>query len=1125
MIYAYETPEIKKHDGYLKIGYTERPADIRISEQTKTVDVEYDLKWSANAIYEDGSGESFIDDDFHKYLKKKGYKKLRNDRKTDWVKIESEEAKKHLLAFRFNRGMVDDVEDITVSDYTLRKEQEEAVTKTLDYFKSHKGGEFLWNVKPRYGKTLTSYDLAKKMGCTSVLVVTNRPAVSHSWYDDYMKFIGRESGVVFISDTPEMKREPYVYSRQEYINELTNCNSKYPINAFIEFESLQHIKGSVYGGGKHDKLEHIYSQNWDLLIIDECHEGIDTYKTDNALDKINRKFTLHMSGTAFKALANEKFSFDAIFNWTYADEQNAKLNWNGIPEFNPYSILPTISVFTYRMSDFVKDVMKTVRFDKNGEQYKCAFDLNEFFRVDNNGNFVYESSVDKFLDALTVQSKYPFSTESLREELAHTVWLLDRVNSARALYRKLKNHPVFSDYCVVLAIGHGETDDISYELGNDKRAIKKVKEAIAQNSKTITLTVGQLTTGVTIREWSAIMMLSNVRSSTKYFQSAFRVQNYCLINKGSTSHYRKENCYIFDFEPARAPIMYEDYANNLSSYAYLKDFSLDERKENIRKMLNFFPIIGEDENGEMIELNADSVLSLPCSIKAKSVALAGFMSNDLFKNLSNVFKNPSKVLELLNDVKELREVKPDSISTEEIDEIELDEDGNVVVSNEKIIEQQKDLFGDKIFEDLEEEISNSIGNLNQTFEEDLDEDDIDEDFDISKKAEVKLVDLGRVNKELDLVKKNFGDEVTKKVLTEIKKKSNVLITKSMECDIEKSIRQDVEKIVESKAINYRVGVVKKQEELKSVMMDSSKSDEEIKKFKSDCTADVKKLGSELSSDIVSSVNKVVNNATFIAVKEVEKKKSENIKADFIDEIRKKGRALLRAIPMFLLGSAHLRYTVEIKLSNLEQLFPAEDFKEYTGVSIETFCKLRDGDENIAGGIFDEALFDEAIKEFYKLLEERANWFDLNQKEDIYDIIPAQKTNQIYTPKGLVIDMADILEMEIDGCFDDPYRTFGDWYVKSGITITEIVKRLFNSPVLKEMFPDDKERLKHIFKNQIYACCPTEIIYQCVLNYVFGFDKDFYLSQDEHNIRCFNTIPSCLRGTLGEDLYEVFVEEE
>ena len=556
VIYCYTTPEISRHDGWCKIGYSEQETDERINQQTHTADVKFVLEWSKNATFDDGSGEIFRDSDFHRYLAKNGIERTKG---TEWFHIDPVSAKKMLDDFRENRGILKQVAGII--PYKLRREQKEAVNKAVDYYRIHDGGQFLFNAKPRFGKTLSVYDLCKRLEAKKVLIVTNRPAIANSWYEDYAKFIGREGGYFFVSSVDGVKDRPFVISMDEYKqDEKARKTKDFPPMNMICFMSLQDLKGSVYFGGKFEKLKDIAHTNWDILVIDEAHEGVDTYKTDIAFDRIKRKHTLHLSGTPFKALANEKFPANAIYNWTYADEQKAKAEWKS-PEGdeNPYANLPQLNMFTYQMSEIIADELSQ-GIEINGETEEYAFDLNEFFSTNEKGFFVHNSSVDRFLDALATQTKFPFSTDELRNELKHTLWLLNRVDSAKALAKKLAKHPLFKGYEVILAAGDGRLDDDAEAA----KAYDRVKKAISKHDKTITLSVGQLTTGVTIPEWTAVLMLSSIKSPALYMQAAFRAQNPCLFKEGHEC-FRKKNAYVFDFDPARTLIIFEQFANDLSS--------------------------------------------------------------------------------------------------------------------------------------------------------------------------------------------------------------------------------------------------------------------------------------------------------------------------------------------------------------------------------------------------------------------------------------------------------------------------------------------------------------------------------------------------------------------------------
>lgn len=277
MIYAYSTSDVPKYDGWLKIGYTERDVEKRVNEQASQLKINKNLEWKGNAIFDDGSGEIFSDIDFHRYLVKNGIKR---ESGSEWFKTSREISQNHFFKFRTNRGVIDTLNEVI--PYKLRKEQLDAVDKTLKYYKKHKDdfAEFLWNAKPRFGKTLCVYDLITKLDFKNVLIVTNRPAIANSWFDDYAKFLGSKSGYAFVSGVDSLKNRAGVLNRDEFINNLDKYKGS------INFVSLQDLKGSLYFGGEFDKLGYIAKLKWDILVIDEAHEGIDTYKTDVAFEKI-----------------------------------------------------------------------------------------------------------------------------------------------------------------------------------------------------------------------------------------------------------------------------------------------------------------------------------------------------------------------------------------------------------------------------------------------------------------------------------------------------------------------------------------------------------------------------------------------------------------------------------------------------------------------------------------------------------------------------------------------------------------------------------------------------------------------------------------------------------------------
>ena len=355
MIYAYNAPGVTYLDGWTKIGYTEKQTVAeRIKQQTHTAGIRPVLLWQDNAMYKDGSGEYFVDHDFHSFLESAVGVERRP--KTEWFKVDGPTSQGYFNTFS-QREMVWK-EKLT---YALRDEQQKAVSMTKAYFEGG-GTEFLWNAKPRFGKTLTAYDLVSQMGFTKVLIVTNRPSIANSWAEDFFKFIGWRDEYSFVSDTDALKDKPGVMSRKDYLSAMRQRDGDIP-KSMIAFESLQGLKGSVYFGGQYDKLRWMSELEFDLLIVDEAQEGVDTMRTDRAFRNIRRKHTLYLSGTPFKALASEQFSKEQIFNWSYADEQEAKANWSG-EDANPYETLPRLAMFTYQLSAMIR------------EQIECGLDLS-----------------------------------------------------------------------------------------------------------------------------------------------------------------------------------------------------------------------------------------------------------------------------------------------------------------------------------------------------------------------------------------------------------------------------------------------------------------------------------------------------------------------------------------------------------------------------------------------------------------------------------------------------------------------------------------------------------------------------------------------------------------------------
>lgn len=1067
-IYAYTTPEIRRHDGWTKIGYTEQDVNVRIVQQTHTADVIAKLEWHGNATYED-TGEVFHDTDFHTYLRHLG---INDQPGTEWFEINPPNAKGRFHEFRENHGILD---GLGASDYELRAEQEAAISKTLDYFQLHEQGEFLWNAKPRFGKTLATYDLCKRLPTPGkdgkakrILVVTNRPAIANSWYDDYVKFVGTDSGWRFISSVDALAGKPYCISRDKYLH----LAGKGKLPNSIEFISLQDLKGSIEFGGHYDKLKYVAEYEYDLLVIDEAHEGVDTYKTDMAFDHIKRRNTLHLSGTPFKAIANDKFPENAIYNWTYADEQQAKRDWNDPELRNPYENLPKLNMFTYQMSDIIEnEVAKGMQID--GEQTEYAFDLNEFFET-KDGRFVHYDDVKRFLDALTTQKKYPFSTPELRDELRHTFWMLNRVDSARALAKMLRQHEVFKDYEIILAAGDGKIDDDE----ENEKSFDKVRNAIAKaekggegvKTKTITLSVGQLTTGVTVPEWTGVLMLSNMKSPALYVQAAFRAQNPCLFNRNG-KYQRKENAYVFDFDPARSLTVFEEYANDLYSGTTCGGGDTDSRKQNVRRLLNFFPVIGEDEDGEMVELDAEQVLSIPRKIHSREVVRRGFMCDFLFQNISNIFHAPAEVIETLQQLEPYKAPREDlGVKAGTADELNLDENGEVSIPDEQVIGKSKDLFGDKVYGNINNELNSVIDSIVSEKPENPEEDFL---ADLQKAVGVSVAEPL-----VEAAKQNYGSD----------------IKASQQKKVERKIKADVNNRINREYGDYNIEKNRIERD-RAQALENAESQAEEEQINQAHDKRIEAARLNLIDNLKQSRSEIVQSAGETVVREIETAKKEAQKNSIENGIRDHLRGFSRTIPSFLMAYGDENTTLE----SFDSIIPDYVFKDVTSITVDQFRLLRDGGdvtdhetgekEHFDGHLFDSVVFNDSIVEFIHLRSRLADYFDESHKEDIFDYVPPQKTNQIFTPRKVVVKMIDMLEQENPGCFDDPTHTFADLYMKSGMYITEIIKRLYNSKAMRRYFPDDHIRLAHILEHQVYGIAPTEIIYQIATHYILGYDNE------------------------------------
>ncbi len=1075
MIYAYNTPGVSYHEGWTKIGYTEKQTVTqRIKQQTHTAGIQFELVWQDNAIFKDGSGEYFTDHDFHAYLE--SAVGLERERGTEWFHVDGLASHRHFSDFA-QRKLPGNEEKLT---YALRKEQQEAVSMAKAYFESG-GAEFLWNAKPRFGKTLASYDLVQQMSFTKVLIVTNRPSIANSWAEDFFKFIGWRGEYSFVSDTDALKDKPGVLSREEYLSAMRHREEEAP-KRMIAFESLQGLKGSVYFGGNFDKLRWMSELEFDLLIVDEAQEGVDTMKTERAFRNIKRKHTLYLSGTPFKQLASEQFSKEQIFNWSYADEQEAKASWDG-EDANPYETLPRLAMFTYQLSGMIRERIEK-GLDLSGEDtVDYAFDLNEFFTTDERGKFVHEEEIRKFLHALTTQEKYPFSTPELRRELSHTMWYLNRVASAKALEKLLREDEVFSEYKVVLAAGDGRIGD---EDEQSAKAFDLVKAAIAQYDKTITLTVGQLTVGVTIPEWSGVLMLCNMKSPSSYMQAAFRAQNPCIVTRDG-QRFRKETAYVFDFDPARTLIIFDEFANNLTADTAGGRGTGDDRKENIKRLLNFFPVLGEDSEGRMVELDAASVLSIPRRLKSQEVVRRGFMSNFLFQNISNIFGAPAIVREIVEKLTPAQEEgrKVDPKRLDGMNTVTVDEGGEVEIPNETVIGRTQDLFGPKICE-----VTGDI------------------------QAQVEAIAESPTAEHIETLTEAVKAHIRENVVAPAAEGYGM--KKSAQNRLERQMEQDIDRTFQKIQGDYEQQARIAQAELERKRQAAATA-QEVEQAETDYTAAMNNALQSLVETVQETVQQTVEEKPKEVVEQAERHKAEQEKQSVEEEVRAHLRGFSRTIPSFIMAYGD----GDLTLANFDTKTEADVFLEVTGITIENFRFLRDGGDypdpdtgevrHFNGHLFDEVVFNDSVAEFWDKKQQLADYFDESHDEDIFDYIPPQKTNQIFTPRWVVSMMVDQLEENNPGCFDDPDKTFADLYMKSGLYITEIVKRLYRSEGLKTAFPDEKERIRHILQKQVYGMAPTRIIYLIATNYILGFDDELKVST--HNFVQADAAEAAKAGTL------------
>lgn len=656
-IYAYILPDVMSHKGFIKIGYTERDVNERIKEQTHTAGVRYELIKTWEAMKDDGA--HFTDKDVHHVLKRRGFFNLNagND-KNEWFKCSIEKVEAAILAIK----MGSENEEERTENFKMRPEQSLAVNRTKEYFlrekerRPDKSPKFLWNAKMRFGKTFTSYELAKEMQFKRVLILTFKPAVESAWHEDLARHIDFE-GWQFISRDS---------SDDALDTQYQNADKTRPI---VCFGSFQDFLGVEKGTGKikaHN--EWVHTTNWDLVIFDEYHfgawrekvkqlfendddeydEDITDYKRGDAYDEsflpITTDYYLFLSGTPFRALNSGEFIEEQIYNWTYSDEQEKKLSWadehNGSDDENPYLALPEMVMMTYQLPESVTKIAKQGEFDE--------FDLNVFFQAEEKGSdvhFKYEEYVQKWLDLIrgnfsetmasdlkmgSEKPPMPYSDTRLLDKLSHTLWFLPDVASCEAMASLLKQNQnrFYHDYKINVCAGN--------MAGIGLEALEPVRRSMQNplESKSITLSCGKLTTGVTIKPWTAIFMLRNLSSPETYFQAAFRVQSPWAVKKenGETEIIKKV-CYVFDFALQRALRQISDYSLQLDSAKTGNSESNGNPEKRVADFIKFLPVLAYD-GSNMKRVDAEEILDLAMT-GTSATMLAKRWESALLVNVDN----------------------------------------------------------------------------------------------------------------------------------------------------------------------------------------------------------------------------------------------------------------------------------------------------------------------------------------------------------------------------------------------------------------------------------------------------------------------------------------------------------
>ena len=620
------TCNVEKH---IELSPNSKPlndaAKKRINQYTQTAGIRYELLYTELALYDNGGLHSFNDKDVHAVLERSGVKKKvfdKANKANEWFIANLDVVKRAIAAVKEGKEslMPGEVEHGR-NPIIFRPEQREAINKTKRQFK--KGNQMLWNAKMRFGKTLSALQVVKEMDFRRTLILTHRPVVDSGWFEDF--------GKIFYD------RDNFAYGSKnngdshESLERRTRTDGLH----YVYFASMQDLRGSELVGGNFDKNDEVFATPWDLIIVDEAHEGTQTELGKAVMAKLVKKDTkvLRLSGTPFNLL--DDFKEDEIYTWDYVMEQRAKQEWDKVHfgDPNPYAALPVMNIYTYDLGRLLREFT-----DRD-----AAFNFREFFRVDEDGDFIHEQDVSAFLNLLTKEDKdscYPFANEEYRSIFRHTLWMLPGVKEARALSALLQQHPVFQHFTIVNVAGDGDEEEESRD------ALEAVNNAIGKDpdaTRSITLSCGRLTTGVSVPAWTAVFMLSGSynTATSGYMQTIFRVQTPATINGRM-----KEQCYVFDFAPDRTLRVLAETAK-ISAKA--GKTSQTDRKI-MADFLNFCPVISI-EGSRMNKLDVPRMLEQLKKIYVERVVRNGFEDNSLYND--ELLKLGAVELQEFDDLKKI----------------------------------------------------------------------------------------------------------------------------------------------------------------------------------------------------------------------------------------------------------------------------------------------------------------------------------------------------------------------------------------------------------------------------------------------------------------------------------------